>query len=128
MHGAGFGQSLHIGVVWGEPILVQRFGDAGGGLARFDSRRIRQIIKRAPRMRFAIAEGLILACQILQHPRQCAVFMHICQIAGVIDMLIRQHVRDRAAQTRRDSSFAARTKSLNRGCGSKGFDFSSGWN
>ena len=31
-------------------------------------------------------------------------------------------------QTSRDTSTAARTKSANRGCGAKGFDFSSGWN
>ena len=31
-------------------------------------------------------------------------------------------------QTRRSTSFAARTKSAKSGCGAKGFDFSSGWN
>lgn len=31
-------------------------------------------------------------------------------------------------QTSLDTSTAARMKSANRGCGAKGFDFSSGWN
>ena len=96
-------------------------------------------------MAFDIAQRFGFFKQIAQHPCQSRVFVNICQVPGVIAMLIREHSDALAAfgwlknahnhshipsrfqiQTNREMSFAARMKSLNNGCGSKGFDFSSG--
>jgi len=82
-------QYAGVWIVGGKPIVD--LGDALRGLCSFQRRRIAQIIKRTTRVGFQITQGFVFAGEVFQHPRQQRMFVHIRQIARVIDVLIAQH-------------------------------------
>ena len=92
-HGAAFGQPLDVRVIGGKPTFGEI--DARLRLAGFQRLVRSQIIKPPPGMGFDIAERFVLLGQVLQHPRQKCVLLHIGQISGVIDVLIGKHTLPR---------------------------------
>ena len=78
-----------IGVI-GRKALFQP-GDTLRRLAGFPGLGRGQVIKPPPGMGFEIAEGFVLGHQVVQHPGQQGMLVHIGGIARVIQMLIGQH-------------------------------------
>ena len=83
------GQTAAIGVVgWKSPFDPR---DPRRRLAGFHRLVRGQVVKRPPRMGFDIGQRLVLAGQIIQRDRQKRVLLNVCQISGVIDVLVGQH-------------------------------------
>ena len=50
-----------------------------------------KIIQPAPGMGLDITQRFVLACEVIQHPRQKRVFVDVGQIASMVKVLVGQH-------------------------------------
>ena len=79
-------------MIWPEPAKTFDEFDPLSGFAGLDGLRRAKIIEAAPRMGFNIAERFVLGGQIGQYPGKKRVLVHVCEIPGMVGVLVGQHL------------------------------------